>query len=332
MATNALGLIETRGLVGLYRAADAVTKTAPFAAMKKSSVGGGFHLLWFEGELAAVKLAVDAACAAIADRPEFAGALAIPMPHPELFSLLRGAILPPQAEAAAIGCIEMKGMVAALAGVDAACKAAEVRCGGFEYCGDGFIHTAFIGPIAAVQAALEGARAASERHGGSSSQGLLTRPLPECAAFILSHSIAGSSAQQQAPDRASRALRPAPPPLPDAEPIPVSLAVHLPKPVLSAAPPARRGRPPKQNTGAAPESPGGDEKQIRHRVRTPAREVPAASFEEKIGMYAEYEQMPVWQLRKVARQTAGIGIFGREISKANKVQLLGELKRILALG
>ncbi len=323
MATNALGLIETRGLVCLYRAADAVTKTASFGSMKKMVVGGGYHLLWFEGELAGVKLAVDAASGAIGDAPEFAGALAIPMPHPELFPLLRGTAVAPPPETAAIGCIEMKGMVAALAGVDAACKAAEVRCGGLEYCGDGFVHAAFSGAISAVQAALEDARAASERHGGAAAQGLLTRPLPECVSFIHAH------AASAAPPAAARALRPAAPLLPDAEPVSI-LPAPLPKPAAAAAPPTSKGRP----AGRKVHSPAREraEQSSRRRVRTPARELPAASFEEKIGMYAEYEQMPVWQLRKVARQTAGIGIFGREISKANKIQLLGELKRILALG
>ena len=54
---NALGLIETRGLVGSVEAADAMVKAAPVQLMGKEKVGGGYVTVMVRGDVGAVKAA-----------------------------------------------------------------------------------------------------------------------------------------------------------------------------------------------------------------------------------------------------------------------------------
>jgi ethanolamine utilization protein EutM len=64
MYQHALGLIETRGLVGAIEAADAALKTANVKLVSKESVRAGLITIKIIGETAAVRAAVDAAGAA----------------------------------------------------------------------------------------------------------------------------------------------------------------------------------------------------------------------------------------------------------------------------
>ena len=89
MATlNALGMIETRGLVAAIEAADAMVKAANVTLVGKEMVGGGLVSVLVRGDVGAVKAATDAGAAA-ADR---IGALisvhVIPRPHSEVEIIL----------------------------------------------------------------------------------------------------------------------------------------------------------------------------------------------------------------------------------------------------
>lgn len=83
---QALGLIETRGLVVAIESADAMLKAADVTLLERTLVGGGLVSIAVTGEVAAVKAAVDAGAAAV--RQINAGLLVsqhvIPRPHEEL--------------------------------------------------------------------------------------------------------------------------------------------------------------------------------------------------------------------------------------------------------
>ena len=63
--TNALGMIETKGLVGAIEAADAMVKAANVALVGKESIGAGLVTVMVRGDVGAVKAAVDAGACAI---------------------------------------------------------------------------------------------------------------------------------------------------------------------------------------------------------------------------------------------------------------------------
>ena len=60
MDTNALGMIETKGLVGAIEAADAMVKSANVQLIGKEQVGGGLVTVMVRGDVGAVKAATDA--------------------------------------------------------------------------------------------------------------------------------------------------------------------------------------------------------------------------------------------------------------------------------
>ena len=55
MAPNALGLIETKGLVGAIEAADAMVKAANVRLVGKEKVGGGYVTVMVRGDVGAVR-------------------------------------------------------------------------------------------------------------------------------------------------------------------------------------------------------------------------------------------------------------------------------------
>jgi ethanolamine utilization protein EutM len=85
---NALGLIETKGLVGTIEAADAMVKAAPVSLIGKEKVGGGYVTVMVRGDVGAVKAATDAGAAAAERVGELVSVHVIPRPHQELEKVL----------------------------------------------------------------------------------------------------------------------------------------------------------------------------------------------------------------------------------------------------
>lgn len=83
-STNALGMIETRGLVGAVEAADAMVKAANVTLMGKEQVGGGL----VRGDVGAVKAATDAGAAAAERVGELLSVHVTPRPHTEVDAIL----------------------------------------------------------------------------------------------------------------------------------------------------------------------------------------------------------------------------------------------------
>lgn len=92
MASNnmeALGMIETKGLVALIEASDAMLKAANVTLIGWQKIGSGLVTSMAVGDVAAVKAAVDAGAAAASRVGEVVGVQVIPRPHGDL-----GAVLP----------------------------------------------------------------------------------------------------------------------------------------------------------------------------------------------------------------------------------------------
>ena len=89
MATlNALGMIETRGLVGAIEAADAMVKAANVTLVGKEHIGGGLVTVMVRGDVGAVKSATDAGAAAAERVGELISVHVIPRPHDEIEGIL----------------------------------------------------------------------------------------------------------------------------------------------------------------------------------------------------------------------------------------------------
>lgn len=160
----------------------------------------------------------------------------------------------------ALGMIETRGLVGSIEAADVMVKTANVRILGTEYIKNGLVTVQIIGEVAAVKAAVDAGSAAASRVGQLVSTHVIPRPAEEVE-FLLKRS----------PQR----------PAPDKEP----------------APPA--GQEQATLFGSA------DDAEYRARL----------------------EAMTVPELRTLARETGGLGIAGREISKANKEELIHELMK-----
>jgi ethanolamine utilization protein EutM len=88
MAKEALGLIETRGLVGAIEAADAMVKAAQVELLGKEGVGGGLVTVMVRGDVGAVKAATDAGAAAAEKVGELISVHVIPRPHADVEAIL----------------------------------------------------------------------------------------------------------------------------------------------------------------------------------------------------------------------------------------------------
>ncbi|QMV43575.1 MULTISPECIES: ethanolamine utilization microcompartment protein EutM [Cohnella] len=85
---TALGMIETKGLVGSIEAADAMVKAANVKLIGKVHVGGGLVTVMVRGDVGAVKAATDAGAAAAEKIGELVSVHVIPRPHSDIEFIL----------------------------------------------------------------------------------------------------------------------------------------------------------------------------------------------------------------------------------------------------
>lgn len=78
---NAIGLIETKGLVGLVEACDAMCKAANVELLKTVQIGGGYVTAIVQGDVGSVRSAVDAGAAAARLIGELISSHVIARPH-----------------------------------------------------------------------------------------------------------------------------------------------------------------------------------------------------------------------------------------------------------
>ena len=85
---QALGMVETKGLVGSIEAADAMVKAANVTLIGKELVGGGLVTVMVRGDVGAVKAAVEAGAAAAKRVGDLYGVHVIPRPHDDVENIL----------------------------------------------------------------------------------------------------------------------------------------------------------------------------------------------------------------------------------------------------
>jgi ethanolamine utilization protein EutM len=88
MSLEALGMVETRGLVGAVEAADAMVKAAKVELIGREQVGGGYVTVMVRGDVGAVKAATDAGATAAEKVGEVVSVHVIPRPHSEVEAIL----------------------------------------------------------------------------------------------------------------------------------------------------------------------------------------------------------------------------------------------------
>ena len=85
---EALGMIETKGLVGAIEAADAMTKSANVTLIGYEKIGSGLVTVMVRGDVGAVKASVDAGAAAAEKVGEIVSQHVIPRPHTDVEKIL----------------------------------------------------------------------------------------------------------------------------------------------------------------------------------------------------------------------------------------------------
>ncbi len=84
----ALGMVETKGLIGAVEAADAMVKAATVTLLGSEYVGGGYVTVMVRGDVGAVKAATDAGAAAAKRVGELVSVHVIPRPHEDVEMIL----------------------------------------------------------------------------------------------------------------------------------------------------------------------------------------------------------------------------------------------------
>ena len=84
----ALGMVETKGLIGAIEAADAMVKAANVRLIGKEYIGGGYVTVMVRGDVGAVKAATDAGAAAAKRVGELVSVHIIPRPHSDVEAIL----------------------------------------------------------------------------------------------------------------------------------------------------------------------------------------------------------------------------------------------------
>ncbi len=88
MTKEALGLVETKGLVGAIEAADAMVKSANVILVGYEKIGSGLVTVMVRGDVGAVKAATEAGSAAANKVGEVVSTHVIPRPHTDLEAIL----------------------------------------------------------------------------------------------------------------------------------------------------------------------------------------------------------------------------------------------------
>ncbi|HZG82425.1 MAG TPA: BMC domain-containing protein [Brevibacillus sp.] len=85
---DALGMVETKGLIGAVEAADAMVKAANVKLVGKVHVGGGLVTVMVRGDVGAVKASTDSGAAAAEKVGELVSVHVIPRPHSDIELIL----------------------------------------------------------------------------------------------------------------------------------------------------------------------------------------------------------------------------------------------------
>jgi len=217
-----------------------------------------------------------------------------------------------------LGLIETKGLVGVIVAADAAAKAAAVVIATAELTDGAYMTIKIEGELSAVKAAVDAGARAAEHVGELVAAHVIPRPDEELGPLLLPKRYI--SKYRPDDNRPSLGFR--------EQPVP-------PKPRAprgggpSAQVPSEKRRAPKHEGRVTPvekPKPTPPPAQEQHVEKAPPPGPPAPPMAEPT--LAELEKMPVVKLRKYSRTVKGLPIKGREISMANKDQLLEAIKDI----
>jgi microcompartment protein CcmL/EutN len=186
MPSEALGLLEVKGLVSLIEGADAMLKAANVEVVGWDKVGSGMVTAIVKGDVAAVKAAIDAGAESAGRLGQVIAVHVIARPHDEL-----GGVLPKPAKkpepgkpgavgaTQAVGMVETKGWVGVVEATDAMGKAANVEIVKTIQIGGAFVTTIVKGDVGSVRAAVDAGTAAAGKVGEVLGSNVIARPHPD---------------------------------------------------------------------------------------------------------------------------------------------------------
>jgi carbon dioxide concentrating mechanism protein CcmO len=186
---EALGLIETLGMVPAINGADKMLKAANVRLIAYENVGSTLVAVMVKGDVAAVKASVAAGAAAAAEIGKLTAHNVMPRPIRGVGDIVSVHAVDDESDEEngsrkpeALGLIEVFGIVFVLEAVDAMLKAAAVELIGYENVASGYISALVEGDVAACMSAVEAGVKAVEKMGAAVySSVVIPTPHPELA-------------------------------------------------------------------------------------------------------------------------------------------------------
>jgi microcompartment protein CcmL/EutN len=167
---EALGLIETLGMVPAINGADRMLKAANVQLISYENVGSTLVTIMVKGDVAAVTAAVDAGAACAAEIGKLTARNVMPRPIKGVADIVSVYALEEENQPArpkALALIETFGIVYLLEAADAMQKTADVEVVGFENVASGYVSVLAQGDVAACQSAVAAGVKAVEKMGAS---------------------------------------------------------------------------------------------------------------------------------------------------------------------
>lgn len=192
---EALGLIETLGMVPAINGADKMLKAANVQLISYENVGSTLVTVMVKGDVAAVTASVEAGAAAAAEIGKLTAKNVMPRPIcgvGDIVSIyaVEDEVEPQTQRHRALGLIETFGIVYLLEAADAMQKTADVEVVGFENVASGYISVLVQGDVAACTSAVQAGIKAVEKMGASVySSVVIPTPHPDLAKITKRYAI-----------------------------------------------------------------------------------------------------------------------------------------------
>ena len=195
---EALGLIETIGMVPAIEAADKMLKTADVELVSYENIGSTLVTVMIKGDVAAVRAAVDVGAEAAASIGKLTAHNVMPRPIRSVGNIvsvhdietLESSKKDESSKEKALGIVETFGLVFLLEAADAMCKAADVELVGYENVASGYISALVQGDVGACRAAVEaGVKAVENMDAEVYSSIVIARPHPGIEKIIARYSL-----------------------------------------------------------------------------------------------------------------------------------------------
>jgi carbon dioxide concentrating mechanism protein CcmO len=184
----ALGMISTKSFPAIVGTADMMLKSAGVHLIGYEKIGGGFCTAIIRGNIADVRLAVEAGVQTAEQFGQFVSSSVIPRPYPNLDIVLpittRLTYFSDESEYSrlsnlAVGLVETRGFPAMVGAADAMLKSANVQLAAYEKIGDGLCTAIIRGTVSNVAVAVEAGMYEAERIGELNAVMVIPRPLDE---------------------------------------------------------------------------------------------------------------------------------------------------------